>query len=449
MAGKAALRIFQKTWRSASSRATRTSLQPAFSHSSPTWSKVASSSACGPSSSTSSAAPASSGQPAWAIASEAPIVRLSIISMAPGTTPGRDDGRHRVPGVPGRLEEGHERAHRLGRGHDADGDLRRHAERALRADEDAAQVVAGQVELLAAQLDDRAVGQHDLQAADVVRGEAVLEAVRAAGVLGHVAADRAHDLRRRVGRVEVRGPDRGRDGDVRHPGLADDALVLEVDLEDAAQPREHDEHAVLERQRPARQAAARAARHPRHARRVAGAHDGGHLLAGAGQHGRARHGRVLQQPVGLVGAQRVVLGDDVLVAADAPQLLDQLHADHHPREDAGALQVDDHHHRRQQDQAPFHHPTEQVAFLASHADRGRADGEVLGRDHLAQHAAAGVRGGHQHGREVGLLGGRHLQRAEQRVGRRVRAGDRDARASRGSARAGRTRRRRRPASCRS
>ena len=35
MAGKAALRIFQKTWRSASSRATRTSLQPAFWHSAP------------------------------------------------------------------------------------------------------------------------------------------------------------------------------------------------------------------------------------------------------------------------------------------------------------------------------------------------------------------------------------------------------------------------------
>ena len=108
------------------------------------------------------------------------------------------------------------------------------------------------------------------------------------------------------------------------PGLADHALVVEVDLEDAAQSREHHEHAVVERQRPARQAAARPARHPRHARLVAGAHDRGHLVAGARQHGRARHGRVLQQTVGLVGAKRVVLGDDVLVAADAPQLLDQL-----------------------------------------------------------------------------------------------------------------------------
>ena len=43
------------------------------------------------------------------------------------------------------------------------------------------------------------------------------------------------------------------------------------------------------------------------------------------------HGRVLQQPVGLVGAKRVVLGDDVLVAADAPQLLDQLPTTIHER----------------------------------------------------------------------------------------------------------------------
>ena len=52
-----------------------------------------------------------------------------------------------------------------------------------------------------------AVGQHDHGAEHVVDREAVLQAVRAAGVLGEVAADRAHLLARRVGRVveAVRG----------------------------------------------------------------------------------------------------------------------------------------------------------------------------------------------------------------------------------------------------
>ena len=250
MAGKAALRIFQKTWRSASSRATRTSLQPAFSHSAPTWSKRRLELGLRPVE-LDEQGRAGVERPARVGHRLRGADRQVVHHLdGPGHDARRDDVRHRVPGVPGRLEEGDERAHRLGRGHDADDDLRRHAQRALRADEDPAQVVAREVELLAAQLHDRAVGEHDLQAADVVGREAVLEAVRAAGVLGHVAADRAHDLRRRVGRIEVRGPDRGRDGDVRHAGLAHHALVVEVDLEDAPQPREDDEHAVLERAAP-------------------------------------------------------------------------------------------------------------------------------------------------------------------------------------------------------
>ena len=46
-----------------------------------------------------------------------------------------------------------------------------------------------------------AVGEDHARGEDVVRREAVLQAVRAAGVLGDVAADRADALRRRIGRV--------------------------------------------------------------------------------------------------------------------------------------------------------------------------------------------------------------------------------------------------------
>ena len=77
------------------------------------------------------------------------------------------------------------------------------AERALRADERAEQVVAGRVRRPAAQPDQLAVRRDDLRAGHVVGGEAVLEAVRAAGVLRDVAADRADLLAGRVGRVVV------------------------------------------------------------------------------------------------------------------------------------------------------------------------------------------------------------------------------------------------------
>ncbi len=75
-------------------------------------------------------------------------------------------------------------------------------------------------------------------------------------------------------------------------------------------------------------------------------------------------------------------------------------------------------------ETPQDHPAEDVALLAVEADRGGGDGEVLRRDHLAQHAAGTVRRGHQHLGEAGLVRGRHLQRTEQRVGRRVGTGDR-------------------------
>jgi hypothetical protein len=112
-------------------------------------------------------------------------------------------------------------------------DARGDPEGPLGAHEDADEVVARRVGRRVAQHRDGAVGQDDLQRQDVVGGDAVLERVGAAGVLGDVAADGARVLARGVGRV-VKPV--GRDGlrkmhvdDARlHPGLA----VEHVDLQD-------------------------------------------------------------------------------------------------------------------------------------------------------------------------------------------------------------------------
>ena len=73
----------------------------------------------------------------------------------------------------------------------------------FRSDEDAEQIEAGASSSGAAEVHELAVRQHGLDAEHVVHGEAVLQAVRAARVLGDVAADRAHLLARRIGRVVV------------------------------------------------------------------------------------------------------------------------------------------------------------------------------------------------------------------------------------------------------
>jgi len=78
--------------------------------------------------------------------------------------------------------------------------------------------------------------------------------MRAAGVLGDVAADRADDLARRIGRVvaaERRHP--LRDRKVGHAGLDNRAQVGDVHFEDAVHAREADEDAILHRERAAGQ----------------------------------------------------------------------------------------------------------------------------------------------------------------------------------------------------
>ena len=119
------------------------------------------------------------------------------------------------------------------------------------------------------------------------------------------------------------GTDRLGDGHVGHPGLDQHALIVEVHLEDTAQPAERDQHAVLHRGGPAGKAGAGPARHPGDLRAVAGGDRRLDLLGGRRQYHGARGHGVLQQPVRLVGAQLVLVGDHVLGAHRSPQLVHQ------------------------------------------------------------------------------------------------------------------------------
>ena len=106
-------------------------------------------------------------------------------------------------------------------GHQGDRPLRRRAqrqrrlgddaERALRADEQPGQVVAGDaLDRAPSGAQHPPVGEHDLQAQHVVGGDAVLDAAQAAGVGGEVAADRAPVVAGRVRRIEQPGRRRRR-----------------------------------------------------------------------------------------------------------------------------------------------------------------------------------------------------------------------------------------------
>jgi len=156
------------------------------------------------------------------------------------------------------------------------------------------------------------VGQHDLRGKHVVGGEPVLEAVRAAGVLRDVAADRAHLLAGRVGRV-VEAVRRGRlrDREVGDARLDDRPPVDRVDLQDLVEPGHADHHAVGDRQRAAGEPGARPARDERHLPLVAHPHGRGHLLGVAGEQHQIRHDAVAREPVALVGPALHGVGDHV------------------------------------------------------------------------------------------------------------------------------------------
>ena len=173
---------------------------------------------------------------------------------------GGDDRAHgRRPGLD-RVEVHQHRADRRRVGRQAHAHLGRHAEHALAADEHAPQVEPGRLGVLAAEHGDGAVGQDDLEGEDVGVGDALGEAVRAAGVVGDVAADRARLLAARVGR-EVQPVDRHRPRqvEVEHAGLDPRPAGHRVDRQDAGHLGRRDHDGALRRHGAAGQAGARTA----------------------------------------------------------------------------------------------------------------------------------------------------------------------------------------------
>ncbi len=194
-----------------------------------------------------------------------------------------------------------------GFGQQLDRDLRDHREQAFAARDEGQQIVARRIERVGAEFDDVAGDEHRAHLAHVVHGESVFQAMHAAGVLRDVAADRARDLRRRIGRIKqpVRGG-RLRDREVAHARLDDGRSRERIDRDDATKLRERQHDAIHGRQCAAGQARSRATRDHRHARRVTKRKDRDDLRLVLGQHDRARLLAIQREAVALVRAR--VLG---------------------------------------------------------------------------------------------------------------------------------------------
>ena len=112
-----------------------------------------------------------------------------------------DDVAHRTAGLVDIGEACHQHLGRLGAGQQTHRDFRDHAQHAFGACHQRQQVQSGGIEAVGADRHRLALDGQHLELEQVVHGEAVLETVHTAGILGHVAADGAGDLRGGVRRV--------------------------------------------------------------------------------------------------------------------------------------------------------------------------------------------------------------------------------------------------------
>jgi hypothetical protein len=240
-----------------------------------------------------------------------------------GHDAGGDDARHRARGILETREVGEQRAHRFGIGRQPDGDVEGDAEASLAADERAEQIVAAGLAVGVAQRDDLAIGEHHRDRGHVVERHPVLEAVGAARVLRHVAADRARALAGRIGRVVQSERRHGaRQRDVHDPRLDHRQPVLRIDRQDARQPVEPEDHDAVG-ERATREPGARAAGDERGVVRGERADDRDQLVARPGKDGQRRSPMIAGEPVRIVHAQLARALLHVPAADERGQRVDQ------------------------------------------------------------------------------------------------------------------------------
>ena len=219
------------------------------------------------------------------------------------------DAAHRLGRRLHRGEIGQQHRH-AGRGpQQPQGDRRGDAQGALTTDEHAAQVKLRGFRQAAAKGGDRAIGEHHLHLQHMVAGHAVFEAVHAAGVLGHIAADAAHHLTGGIGGVVVAvAGHRPGDPAVDHPRLHGDAAVGQVHRQHLAHPGDGDHQGRGFGHGTTGEAGAAAAGHEGHPLAVAEAQQGRHLLSGFRQHHQGRLPAVQGEAVAVVGQQLLAGG---------------------------------------------------------------------------------------------------------------------------------------------
>ncbi|MNQ50425.1 hypothetical protein D3C85_643700 [compost metagenome] len=144
-----------------------------------------------------------------------------------------------------------------------------------------------------------------------MHGQAVLQAMHAAGVFRDVAADGTGDLRRRVGRV-VQTMRRGGLGNrqVAHPRLDPCDAGGGVDVQDLVEARHHQQHAFFQRQGATGQSGSGTPGNHRHLTLMTQAQHALNLRDVPRQHHQHRRGAIRRQAIAFVRLEFFLLMQD-------------------------------------------------------------------------------------------------------------------------------------------
>ena len=145
-----------------------------------------------------------------------------------------DDGLRRPVHL---IKNCQQRADGFSSAHEPDDCLGNDSHRPFGADEYAAKIVAGRVGHFTAEPKDLSVIEHHFHAENVIRRYAIGKRVRAAGIIGHVAADGTGCLAARVRRIEEAVfRDGFRNINIDDAWFDNSDVVLQIDFQNAIQP---------------------------------------------------------------------------------------------------------------------------------------------------------------------------------------------------------------------
>ena len=192
-------------------------------------------------------------------------------------------------------------ARAFGTAQNTHGHFRHNAQLAFTAGDQPKPIIACCIQISATNLQHVTFNGHEFHAEQVIRGHAIFQAMRTAGIHHHIPANHAGQLRRRIRRIEKPvSLHRLGDADIRDPRANHGIAIRVIDFMNGVEPHKANHHRIGQGQGATRKACAGAARYHANALFMAVTEHRRDPLGGRRQHHRKWHLPIGGQPIGFI-----------------------------------------------------------------------------------------------------------------------------------------------------